>query len=57
MRARATAIFPFAIAVLLPPAGLLLGLAALAQGDGDLGVRLLVVASLAAVVWAVLLFA
>jgi hypothetical protein len=57
VRARATAIFPFAIAVLLPPAGLLLGLAALAQGDGDLGVRLLVVASLAAVVWAVLLFA
>ena len=55
MRARATAIFPFAIAVFLPPAGLILGLVQLGQEDRDLGVRLIVVASLALVVWIVLL--
>jgi hypothetical protein len=55
VRARATAIFPFAIAVFLPPAGLILGLAQLGQEDRDLGVRLIVVASLALVVWVVLL--
>lgn len=57
VRARATAIFPFAIAVVLPPAGLLLGLAALTQGDRDLGTCLLVVAVLAAGVWIALLSA
>jgi hypothetical protein len=57
VRARATAIFPFAIAVVLPPAGLLLGLAALTQGDRDLGIRLVVVAVLAAGVWIALLAA
>lgn len=55
MRARASAIFPFAIAVFLPPAGLLLGLAALAQNERDMGIRLVVVAVLAAAVWAALL--
>jgi hypothetical protein len=55
VRARATAIFPFAIAVFLPPAGLILGLVQLGQEDRDLGVRLIVVASLALVVWIVLL--
>jgi hypothetical protein len=55
VRARATAIFPFAIAVFLPPAGLILGLVQLSQEDRDLGVRLIVVASLALVVWIVLL--
>jgi hypothetical protein len=49
-------VFPFAIAVLLPPAGLLLGLAGLQkEEDKELGVRLIVVSLLAAVVW-VLLF-
>ena len=57
MRARATAVFPFAIAVLLPPAGLLLGLAALAKGEPDTGVRLMVVAVLAAAVWLLLFLA
>jgi hypothetical protein len=55
MRARATALFPFAIAVLLPPAGLLLGLAAFTQEDRDLGLRLVAVAILAAGVWAAVL--
>jgi hypothetical protein len=57
VRARATAVFPFAIAVLLPPAGLLLGLAALAKGEPDTGVRLMVVAVLAAAVWLLLFLA
>ncbi len=41
-------VFPFAIAVLFPPAGLLLGLAALQQEDRDLAKRLIVVSALAA---------
>ena len=55
MRARATAVFPFAIAVFLPPAGLLLGLVQYTQEDRDLGVRLIVVAAIASAVWALLL--
>jgi hypothetical protein len=51
----AARIFPFAIAVLLPPAGILLGLAGIPQEDRELGVRLIVVSVLAAVVWALLL--
>ena len=47
--------FPFALAILFPPVGLLLGVAGLQQGDRELGVRLIVVSLLAAVVW-VLLF-
>jgi len=50
---RLSEILPFAIAVLLPPAGVLLGLVELRQ-DRELGIRLLVVALLAAVVWALL---
>jgi hypothetical protein len=46
--------FPFAIAIVLPPAGLILGLAAL-QEDRELGLQVMAVAVLAAVVW-VLLF-
>jgi hypothetical protein len=46
--------FPFAIAVVLPPAGLVLGLAAM-QEDLELGLPVMAVAVLAAVVW-VLLF-
>ena len=53
MGKRASTFFPFAIAVILPPAGLVLGLAALQQ-DRELGVRIVVVAILAAVVWALL---
>lgn len=53
---RANLVFPFAIAVVLPPAGLLLGLLALSQDEPDQGARLLVVSVLAAVIWAFLLF-
>lgn len=54
MGERASSLFPFGIAVVLPPAGLLLGLLELKQ-DRELGIRLIVTALLAAVVW-VLLF-
>jgi hypothetical protein len=55
VRARAAEIFPFAIAVLLPPAGLVLALVAIEE-DRDLAIRLGAVAVLAAAVWAFLLF-
>jgi hypothetical protein len=48
-------IFPFAIAVFLPPAGLLLGLAGIQQEQREVGIRLIVVSVLAAAVWALLL--
>ena len=54
MQERAAAIFPFAIAVLMPPAGLLIGLFAL-RTERELGIRLMVVSALALVVW-VLIF-
>jgi hypothetical protein len=53
---RVSSIFPFGIAVVLPPAGLLLGLLNISQDNRALGIRLIVVSILAAVVW-VLLFA
>jgi len=53
MSDRLAGIFPFVIAVLLPPAGLLLGLVELRQ-DRELGIRLLTVAVLAAIVWTLL---
>jgi hypothetical protein len=52
---RASSLFPFGIAVVLPPAGLILGLLNIQQGERELGARLIVVALLASVVW-VLLF-
>jgi hypothetical protein len=52
--ARLAAIFPFLIAVILPPAGLLIGVSQL-QRERELGVRLIVVSLLAAVVWVLLL--
>lgn len=54
MGERASLYLPFAIAVLLPPAGLVLGLIGL-QEERDRGVRLIVVSLLAALVWALLL--
>ena len=54
MRARANTIFPFAIAVVLPPAGLVVALFAAVE-DRNLGLRIGVVAVLAAAVWAFLL--
>lgn len=53
MSERLSALFPFAIAVVLPPAGLIMGLVELQQ-DRELGIRLIAVALLAAVVWALL---
>ena len=50
MGERAAAIFPFAIAVALPPAGALLGLYSL-SADRELGIRLVVVSALAALIW------
>jgi hypothetical protein len=50
---RLAALFPFAIAVVLPPAGLIIGLVELKQ-DRELGIRLIAVALLAALVWALL---
>jgi hypothetical protein len=55
MGERASNLFPFGIAVVLPPAGLILGLLELQQDDREKGVRLIGVALLAAIVW-VLLF-
>jgi hypothetical protein len=52
---RASTLFPFGIAVVLPPAGLLLGILNLLQDNRVLGIRLILVSLLAAVVW-VLLF-
>jgi hypothetical protein len=51
---QANRIFPFAIAVVLPPAGFVMGLVAMQQ-DRDLGLRLLLTAALAAVIWVLLL--
>jgi hypothetical protein len=55
MGERASNLFPFGIAVVLPPAGVLLGLLNIQQGERDLGMRLIAVSVLAAIVW-VLLF-
>jgi len=55
MGERANSLFPFGIAVVLPPAGVLLGLLNVQQGARDLGMRLIAVSLLAAIVW-VLLF-
>ena len=50
MLERASVLFPFAIAVVLPPAGALIGLFTLRE-DRELGIRLIVVAVLAALIW------
>lgn len=50
MKERASAVFPFAIACALPPAGLFLGLVSL-EDDRELGIRLMVVSVLAAAIW------
>ena len=50
----ASDIYPYAIAVLLPPAGLILGLVALDEERG-LGLRLIGVALLAGMVWSLVL--
>jgi hypothetical protein len=55
MGERASTLFPFGIAVVLPPAGVLLGALNIQQGERDLGMRLIAVSLLAAIVW-VLLF-
>ncbi len=55
MGERLSAYFPFALAVILPPVGVLLGLIALQNDDREAGLRLIGIAVAAAVVW-VLLF-
>jgi hypothetical protein len=50
----ASSIFPFAIAIVLPPAGLIIGLAQLQQ-DRERGLRLIATAVLAAIAWVLLL--
>lgn len=54
MGQRLADLFPFLIAVLLPPAGLLLGLTQI-QRERELGIRLIVVSLLAALVWVLLI--
>lgn len=54
MRARAAIYFPFLLAIALPPAGFILGAATAADKDRDLGVRLMVTAAVAAVIWGTL---
>lgn len=55
MGERASNLFPFGIAIVLPPAGVLIGLLNVQQGDREQGMRLIAVALLAAIAW-VLLF-
>lgn len=57
MGERISAILPFAIAVLLPPAGVLLGLVELQNGHRAEAMRLIAIAVLAAVVWVLLFIA
>jgi hypothetical protein len=52
---RLTAVFPFAIALVLPPAGALIGIFALDK-DREFGIRMIAVAALAAVLWILLVF-
>ena len=53
-RTRAAWLLPFAIAIVLPPAGFLLGLITLDQ-DRQLGTWVMIVAVAAAGIWALLL--
>ena len=55
MGEKASRIFPFGIAVVLPPAGIIIGLLYVLQGDPELGWRLVGAALLGAIIW-VLLF-
>lgn len=55
MGERASTLFPFGIAIVLPPAGVILGMLNFLQGERELGMRLVAVSLLAAIVW-VLLF-
>jgi len=52
--ARLAVVFPFLLAILLPPAGLLIGLSQLDK-DRELGMRLIAVTLLASVVWVFLI--
>lgn len=57
MRERASELFPFAVAAVFPPAGLILALAQIADGERDFGVRLAIAAVLGAVAWVLVLTA
>jgi hypothetical protein len=54
VRSRAAWLLPFAIAIVLPPAGFIMGLITLDQ-DRNLGIWQMVVALAAAGIWALLL--
>jgi len=54
VRVRLAVVFPFLLAILLPPAGLLIGLSQLDK-DRELGLRLIAVTLLASVVWVFLI--
>lgn len=56
MGERLSAYFPFILAVLMPPVGVLLGVIEM-QKDRELGMRIVVVALLAVVVWTLLFIA
>lgn len=55
MGVRAASILPFAIAILLPPAGLLIGILEVTQEDRERGIRIIAVALLASLLWVLLL--
>ena len=57
MGERASQLFPFGIAIVLPPAGLILGLLNIQQDEKELGTRLIVVSVLATIVWVFLFVA
>lgn len=57
MRERASSAFPFAIAAVFPPAGLILAAATAADGDRDMGIRIALAAVLGAFIWALVLTA
>ena len=57
MNERATSIFPFVIAAVFPPAGLILAGAQFVDGHRDLAARIAGAAVLGAIIWALLLTA
>jgi hypothetical protein len=54
---RANSIFPFAIAAIFPPAGLILAIAEYGQGHRDAAGRIAGAAVLGAIIWVLLLTA
>lgn len=57
MKERLAHVFPIAVAAVLPVAGLVLAGARFAEGERDLGARLLIAALLGGLIWTILLTA